>query len=168
MIKFFLLFQILLIPSIITSAEKPLAVNDKAPPVNLRGMDKKIVFIDEILEDKPVIISFFFVNCPSCKKEISDLHSLQKKYNSDVAFFLISTDAAGADVVSPFVTQNSITIQVLLDRYRNTASLWGVEKYPALFVIGRDKKIHYISTGYHEDTIHDIEVILDKIRLISE
>jgi len=143
---------------------KEIKNHDKAPSIILRNLNDKIFIIDKkFFRKKPVLISFFYVNCRPCAMEIPELENLNKIYQSKVNMFLISTDKEGIDVVHPYVHKRKIKIEVLLDKYKDVARDYGIKEYPSLFLISRRGKVLYHSKGYSEKKIKMLERYLKSV-----
>ncbi len=165
---YFFFIKILVCGLVILSFASPAASeikkNDTAPRITLRDMNNKLVFVSDDIKNKPVILSFFFTACLPCKKEIPELEKLYSSYSNKVKIYLISTDTAGADVVRPYIESHKITIPVLLDKYSDAAASYGIDKYPSMFLIGRNGKVMFSSYGYNEDNLVKLEEVLKKIK----
>lgn len=159
-----IIFPIIILLSFVIPLAAGLTKNDAAPKINLRDMDNRLVFVFNELKNRPVLVAFFFTGCVPCKKELPELQNLYSRYGSDVAMYLISTDTEGADVVRPYIDKMKITIPVLIDKYSDVARLYGVDRYPSVFLIGRNGKVMFSSYGYSGDNMKQLEEILEKIK----
>jgi peroxiredoxin len=157
---FFIIFLCLFIIPSFAEIKK----NDTAPRIMLRDMQNKMIFISEEMKNKPILISFFFTACVPCKNELPELEKLYSIYNSNVSMYLISTDSAGAEVVKPFLDNLKISIPVLIDKYSDVARSFAIDKYPSMFLIGRNGKVVFSSYGYNEDNLKKLEDVLKKIK----
>ena len=162
LVRILLLIFSLFVSNALNAAE--LKPNHFAPNITLRNTNNKLVFGKTILKEKPIIISFFFVDCINCRKEFPDLELINKKYGSKIKMFLIATDKEGADVVVPYIEKMKITIDVLIDKYSDAAKDFFVTQYPALFIINRDGKLVYSSYGYKKDNVSKIEKIIEGLK----
>jgi len=158
-IIYIIIFLSLLIP-----AFPEIKKNDKAPQIILRDMDNRLVLVSHELKNKPVLISFFFTACVPCKRELPELENLYLRYNNNVSIFLISTDAEGSEAVRPYIKRMKITIPVLIDKYSDVAKIYEIDKYPSMFLIGRNGKVIFASYGYNEENISRLEEVLKKIK----
>lgn len=158
LIRLSLLVSFLNISTLLSAAE--IKVNDTAPNITLRDLNNKLIFGKSIFKEKPILAGFFFTNCLPCKKEIPELELLNKKYGLKIKMFLIATDKEGADAVIPYIEKMKITIDVLIDKYSDSAKDFGVTQYPSLFIIGMDGKVLYSCYGYKKENIENIEKII--------
>ena len=64
------------------------------PTFDVKTIDGKTIN----LEDKVVVLNFWFIGCPGCREEIPKLNELAAKYKdrADIVFLSVSTDEAPA------------------------------------------------------------------------
>ena len=119
----FLLYFLLLFSTFLFSEEvaPPDTLNEKIedllPDAILKDLDNKKVSIHDILDSRPALISFWFLACEPCKKEMKYLDEFNKKY-ADSGFQVISinTDNSRAlSSVEPFVDSKKYSFKVLSD-----------------------------------------------------
>ena len=87
------------------------------PDQQLKDLDNKRVSIHKLLEGRPTLISFWFLACEPCKKEMKYLDDFNKKY-SDSGFQVISINTDGSRALSsvePFVDSKKYSFKVLSD-----------------------------------------------------
>jgi len=130
-----------------------------APVFNLRNSRGELV--KPFQESKPVLISFFFTDCPNCRKEIKELEALNEKFNDRVALYLVGTSFKnGVDVsedVDNFIKELNVGLVPLVDKYKEAIKSYGVSQYPSLFLINSKGNVVYTSTSYNEKTIKELE-----------
>jgi len=160
-IIFLLAGMIAFSPALYSSGSVP-SEGDMAPNIILRDTSQNLVFIKKYLKKKPVLVSFFFVGCKPCEREIKELERIKKSHGSKIEMFLISTDKEGAEAVRPYIKKQGITMRVLTDEYNDIAGKFKITKYPTIVIIGRDKKIIFRSSGNPEENISRIESMLKK------
>ena len=87
------------------------------PDQQLKDLDKKRVSMHSLVEGRPTLISFWFLACEPCKKEMKYLDEFNEKY-SDTGFQVISINTDGSRALSsvkPFVESKKYSFKVLSD-----------------------------------------------------
>ena len=98
-----------------------------------------------------VFLSFWATYCKPCKKELPLLAAFSEKHKTDnVQVFCISIDKEGESAVGPYLKENNINIQALLDPYMKTSQRYGVSSLPSLFVVDTLGTIRYVSHGFND------------------
>ena len=90
---------------------------EKLPDTILKDLDNKKVSISDIVESRPTLISFWFLACEPCKKEMKYLDEFNIKY-ADSGFQVISINTDGSRALSsvePFVDSKKYSFKVLSD-----------------------------------------------------
>jgi len=90
---------------------------EKLPDATLKDLDNKKVSISDIVESRPTLISFWFLACEPCKKEMKYLDEFNIKY-ADSGFQVISINTDGSRALSsvePFVDSKKYSFKVLSD-----------------------------------------------------
>tara|TARA_B100000579_G_C22831942_1_gene856516 strand:+ start:1965 stop:2567 length:603 start_codon:yes stop_codon:yes gene_type:complete len=123
--RFKILFIFIVIFSLCISEENVGSVDDvkdvvsleKLPDAILKDLDNKKVSMSKLIESKPTLISFWFLACEPCKKEMKYLDEFNKKY-SESGFQVISINTDGSRALSsvePFVDSKKYSFKVLSD-----------------------------------------------------
>ena len=123
--RFKILFIVIVIFSLGISEENAGSVDDikdvvsleKLPDAILKDLDNKKVSMSKLIESKPTLISFWFLACEPCKKEMKYLDEFNKKY-SESGFQVISINTDGSRALSsvePFVDSKKYSFKVLSD-----------------------------------------------------
>ena len=103
----------------------------------------------------PVFLEVFATWCPHCQREVPVVDALAKQYSGKVAFVGVTGSPYGLDESSPenqadvneWVQKLGVTYPVAFDPNLTVANQYLQGGYPTLVVIGKDKKIAYISSG---------------------
>ena len=90
---------------------------EKLPDIILKDLDNKKVSISDLIESRPTLISFWFLACEPCKKEMKYLDEFNKKYaESGFQVISINTDGSRAfSSVEPFIDSKKYSFKVLSD-----------------------------------------------------
>jgi thiol-disulfide isomerase/thioredoxin len=104
------------------------------------------------LAGKVVVLNFWFINCPPCRREIPDLNDVVDKYkdNKDVVFLAIALDQK-SDLedflkISPYKYN-------IVDDGRFTAQKYNINLYPTHVVIDKQGKILFHTSGLSSGTV---------------
>jgi thiol-disulfide isomerase/thioredoxin len=104
------------------------------------------------LAGKVVVLNFWFINCPPCRREIPELNDVVKKYkdNKDVVFLAIALDQK-ADL-EDFLKTSPYNYNVV-DNGRFTAQKYNINLYPTHVVIDKQGKILFHTSGFSQSTV---------------
>ena len=105
---------------------------------------KKIKLKD--LKGSVVVINFWFINCPPCREEISELNKIVEHYkdSSGVIFLGIALDEK--DALEKFLQSHPFDYRII-DQGRTIAGLYGVSAYPTHLVIDKEGKAYFHTAG---------------------
>jgi peroxiredoxin len=98
-----------------------------------------------------VLLTFWAIYCPECDRELALLQSIQNKNIPGVKIIAVFIESKLDDIDKAVATYKSergdLTIPVVVDMYKTTAHLYGVEKAPYTVFIDGDLIIRDIETG---------------------
>ncbi|KPK64690.1 hypothetical protein AMJ83_00365 [candidate division WOR_3 bacterium SM23_42] len=156
---------ILLIPLVFAFAEEGATAD--APGFTLEDVDGKIVNLDSLLAEGPVLVSFWALWCKMCIKELDALRPYSEEFDSlNITLLAISQDKTrSVPKVKPFATSHKWTYQVVLDPENTMRELYNVQAMPTFFIIDQNKKIVFTHQGYKPG---DEELIIAKVRELYE
>jgi len=167
MLHYFRKFLSPLLVSIVTYQTAPaqnattLKIGDPAPTFVLKDSSGADIFLRDYCgslrqpwKNKTkhvVMLSFFATWCQPCLKEIPELEKLAVEFRGqNLKIFLIDLKEQ-REPVQKFCRENNITLPVLFDKYGVVAGKYQATSLPRLFVIGREGRIVWQSTGYQEN-----------------
>lgn len=133
-------------------------------------------FFDLAKTDKPVFLEVFATWCPHCQRETAVIDKLFANYGSRVAFVAVSgsdtamdntSESSPLDVLN-FAQQFNVRYPIAYDPLirepnnpKSVANLYLQGGFPSFAVIGRDKKVTYLSSG--EISYDDLAAELKKV-----
>lgn len=125
-------------------------VGQDAKPFELKDIEGKAYSMAE-LKGKVVVINFWFIGCPPCRKEIPELNELVKEKSSDEIIFLaVATDRKRE--LTKFLGKTDFDYNIIPEG-RSFAAAYSVSAYPTHIVIGKDSKITYGAQGFGPGSI---------------
>jgi thiol-disulfide isomerase/thioredoxin len=112
-------------------------------------------YFDLAKTSKPVLLEVFATWCPHCQRETAVIDKLHRQYKGRVDFVGVSGSTTGMDGQSPSSEQDVLNFAKALhaeyplayDGSLQVAHSYLQGGFPTLVIIGRDKKISYISSG---------------------
>jgi thiol-disulfide isomerase/thioredoxin len=118
--------------------------------------------------DKPVLLEVFATWCPHCQRETAVIDRLFRNYRGRVAFLGVSGSDTAMDGTS---TSSQLDVlqwrqrfnaeyPVAYDPLLNVAKLYLQGGFPTMAVIGRDKRVLYLSSG--EISYGELRAALEK------
>ena len=122
----------------------------EAPDFSLERMDgsPETVSLSDFRGKKNVILLFWNSMCSACRQELVALSgSLDKFSDVDTVIVGVNLDRAGDDRARLFLKENKIGFMSLHDE-GTAAGLYGVTTLPTLYIVNREGRICYGTTGY--------------------
>lgn len=110
----------------------PSAPRGPAPDFTLADLTGTPVQLSQI--EGPVILNFWFTNCPPCRHEIPELVAYHQKH-PDVPLYGVSIDQMPTKRLSVLSRKLGITYPVLHDKLQQVAGTYGVNVYPTTLII---------------------------------
>lgn len=104
------------------------------------------------LRGKVVVLNFWFINCPPCRKEIPELNKIVADYqqNKDVVFLAIALDDKTA--LKEFLQELPFDYNIV-DEGRFIAQQYRITSYPTHVVVDKEGKVSFHTTGLGMGTI---------------
>jgi len=94
------------------------------------------------LQGKVVMLNLWATWCPPCRAEMPSMETLYRQMkDQDFAMLAVNIEENGPDVVPGFLEQNPHSFPVLFDTEKKVQNLYGVDKFPETFVVGKNGKV---------------------------
>lgn len=116
---------------------------------------------------KPMIISFFYIGCKPCKRELNAINEHYADWQDETGVKLIAVSidkAQDAAKVKPFVNSQGWEYDVILDPNSDFMHALGIQTTPHLLIIDGNGKIVESHSGYTEGSESQI---IKKLRMIT-
>jgi len=126
-------------------------IGDRAPDFTLPIFKTQETISLRDYRGQKVLLTFWAVYCPECDRELALLQSIQDKKIPGVKIIAVFVESKLDDIDKTIATYKSergeLTVPVVVDMYKTTAHLYGVEKAPYTVFIDGDMIIRDIETG---------------------
>ncbi len=111
------------------------------------------------VQEKPMMINLWFIECPGCIAEIPALNRLQERYADRVNFVAMTFE--NKEDTEKFLKRKEFNFIHIADA-SDYIDYIGSKPYPENIFIGRDGKIKYIEGGLpHSDKKEDMDKIIE-------
>lgn len=113
------------------------------------------------LRGKVIVLNFWFVNCPPCKKEIPELNKIVAEYQQqkDVVFLAIALDDKLA--LEEFLKNLPFQYNII-DNGLFIAQQYRITSYPTHVVVDKEGKVKFHTTGLGIGTIKWLRTIIQE------
>lgn len=157
-----------------TQSTQKLNSGSPSPNFSLKGVDNKLHSMSEI-KSKSLLVVFICNHCPYVKARISDLVSLQSKFDpSELQIIGINSndpnyEGEGFDNMVNFAKEYSLNFPYLIDETQNIAKEFGAVCTPDPFLFDESKNLVFhgkINNAMEPDaipTIHTMEANVKKV-----
>jgi peroxiredoxin len=159
-----------------TQSTQKLVSGSPAPNFSLKGVDNKLYTLSEI-KSKSLLIVFICNHCPYVKARISDLVSLQSKFDaSDLQIIGINSndpnyEGEGFDNMISFAKEHSLNFPYLIDEAQRVAKEFGAVCTPDPFLFDESKNLVFhgkINDALEPNAIPTIHTMEENVRKVVE
>jgi len=125
-----------------------LMTNKQAPDFSLPSLEGQTVSLRDF-KGKKLVISYWASWCGPCRIELPMLREFYKKHHSDGSDFEVLAVSVDEDrsAAEEYATREKLPFPILLDPASKAAGAYSVEAIPTMFVIDKDGKILFATTG---------------------
>lgn len=142
-----------------TNANKEsVKVGDKAPDFNLTDINGKPIQL-KALKGEVVVLNFWFINCPPCRKEIPDLNKLADEFKGkDVVFLAVSHDDEKR--LKKFFKKHPFSYTQLSSK--SLAKEYGIRSFPTNIVLNKNLEVVLHKIGGRDDIYNVLKEEIQK------
>lgn len=133
-----------------------------APELNLPRHGGGSVDLAE-LRGRVVLVNFWAVWCPPCRKEMPSMERLSKMMASRPFTILAANAGETPDRIQAFLNEVPLTFPILLDRDSERMKAWRVFVLPTSFLIDKQGQIRYSLSGHIEWDEPEVVAIIEKL-----
>ena len=155
-----LLFKrFVLIAAIITAIYADKQRDIMLPDLSVKLLDGKQVRLSVLLEEGPLLVSFWATWCAPCKKEMIFLEEFHQKYSENSFRVLaISTDSPKSmSKVKSYIRAKKYTFLVGIDPNQEIAKKMNALLMPTTLILNKDRKVSWYHQGFIPGDEKEIE-----------
>jgi cytochrome c biogenesis protein CcmG/thiol:disulfide interchange protein DsbE len=138
---------------------KLLVVGASAPDFAVTRPDGTPLKLSDF-KGKPVVLSFWFYACATCREEFRRLQKLQDAGARRGLVIIAVNFGDSPDVVRAYFEKEKFTFIPALQNDKDVSTAYGVQAYPTNYVIGPDGKVVFRAAGFDETSL---EAALEKL-----
>lgn len=144
------LFSLLCIPALATSANKAIEVGQRVPEFSLQGLEGVPVSFEKDIRGKaPLTLLFFMTTARSaCFDELREIDEVVAKNPGKVDVWCVAVDLRGAQTVAPYQQANRFRARYLIDTKFSLPRAFGFTYTPSLAVLDARGFLLHKKGGY--------------------
>jgi len=133
-----------------------------APELNLPTLDGGRVNLGD-LRGRVVLVNFWAVWCPPCRKEMPSMERLSKRLAERPFTILASNAGETPEQIRPFLKEVPLTFPILLDQDSARMRAWRVFVLPTSFLVDKQGQIRYSLSGHIEWDEPEAVAVIEKL-----
>ena len=140
------------------------------PDLSVRLLDGKQVRLSALLEEGPLLVSFWATWCAPCKKEMIFLEEFHQKYNENSFRVLaISTDSPKSmSKVKSYIRAKKHTFLVGIDPNQDIAKKMNALLMPTTLILNKDRKVSWYHQGFIPGDEKEIEAQIRAVLYLDQ
>ena len=140
------------------------------PDLSVRLLDGKQVRLSALLEEGPLLVSFWATWCAPCKKEMRFLEEFHQKYNENSFRVLaISTDSPKSmSKVKSYIRAKKHTFLVGIDPNQEIAKKMNALLMPTTLILNKDRKVSWYHQGFIPGDEKEIEAQIRAVLYLDQ
>jgi len=108
------------------------------------------------LKGKVVVMNFWFINCPPCRKEIPFLNELVEQYKDSTGVVFIGIALDSKSELREFLKKEPFNYTII-DNGRFITGKYGITAYPTHLVLDKEGKVYFHTYGFGNTTVEWIQ-----------
>ena len=162
--------RFVLVAAIITAMYADKQRDIMLPDLSVKLLDGKQVRLSVLLEEGPLLVSFWATWCAPCKKEMRFLEEFHQKYNENSFRVLaISTDSPKSmSKVKSYIRAKKYTFLVGIDPNQEIAKKMNALLMPTTLILNKDRKVSWYHQGFIPGDEKEIEAQIRAVLYLDE
>jgi thiol-disulfide isomerase/thioredoxin len=133
--------MIFVISIIVNYIRKPDTYQELPKIKTLSINNKEIVFKTD---NKPIVIHFWGIWCPTCKLEAPNINKIKDKINT----ITIAVNSGNNQEIQKFMKENKYNFTVINDNNGILAKKFNIQAYPTTLIYDKNGKLQFSEVGY--------------------
>jgi len=133
-----------------------------APSFTLKTTEGKTVSLKDLLQHRPVVLTFFKITCPVCQFAFPLYERLAQAHKKSMVTFL-GISQNGAAEAKAFAREYGVTFPIAIDDAANhyaVSNAYGLTNVPTLFYIASNGEIEMSSVGWSKADVDEVNAKL--------
>ena len=162
--------RFVLVAAIITAMYADKQRDIMLPDLSIKLLDGKQVRLSVLLEEGPLLVSFWATWCAPCKKEMIFLEEFHQKYNENSFRVLaISTDSPKSmSKVKSYIRAKKHTFLVGIDPNQDIAKKMNALLMPTTLILNKDRKVSWYHQGFIPGDEKEIEAQIRAVLYLDQ
>ena len=162
--------RFVLVATIFTAMYADKQRNIMLPDLSVRLLDGKQVRLSALLEEGPLLVSFWATWCAPCKKEMIFLEEFHQKYNENSFRVLaISTDSPKSmSKVKSYIRAKKYTFLVGIDPNQEIAKKMNALLMPTTLILNKDRKVSWYHQGFIPGDEKEVEAQIRAVLYLDQ
>lgn len=98
----------------------------------------------KIKKDKPVLVHFWAIWCPTCKFEAPNIQKISKDYE----VITIAVQSGSTKDIQKYLDENKLSFNVVNDNSGFYSKKFNIKAFPTTFIYDKNKDLEFTEVGY--------------------
>jgi thiol-disulfide isomerase/thioredoxin len=137
-----------------------LITGDDIPEFHVRTIDGQDLYIGRE-PGRIMLLHFFILSCPYCRKSLERLDMLQEKYKGNQGFFMLSIGREHTSKeLRAYREANKLELCMAPDPDRGIYNNFAIKKVPRCYLFSKEGTLLFQIRGSDESAFHDLMQII--------
>lgn len=146
-------------------SQQKLQQRDLAPEFELPGIDGEIYALQDLPNNKGLLVIFMCNHCPYVKARMQEINELRKQFSGSIAFVGINSndpdyDGEGMDNMKEFAKEYGMEFPYLMDEDGEVAKAYGATCTPDPFLF--DQNLELVFHGRISDALQPDDEVTEE------
>lgn len=119
------------------------------------------------LGGKIIVLNFWFIDCPPCRREMPELSKLSNTYKSDSSIVFLAIALDKKYDIEKFLNGSGFGYTII-DNGKFISDQFRINSYPTNVIIDQNGKVYFHSTGLSIGTVYWLKKSIDELKSSAE